>query len=691
MTSSPMQASKAKLDRRIFTLRWAIPLTLAAIAVIYQLGPARLVQDRFGHGVHYAVEIVFYATSGPLLAYWTLTRLGRWVEEKELAEQQARASEQRLASITAASADAILSLDADGLIASWNRGAELTFGYSAMDIVGRPLSYLLGGAGAAEVEYEWLVESVRREGFATGHETVCRDAVGRQVPVELTATKLSGAPSETWGMSVILRDITERKWREAEIRELNASLRDQVTERTQQLAEKIEALGRANADLEDFGRLRSEFVSLVSHQIRAPLTNMRGAIEQMQSRCGITDSPCLHLVTVLDQQVDRLDRLVVDVLNAARIESGELTMHPEPVSILPVAAQAVEQFRASRSSRPFVLPVKPGLPPVLADRDRVADILTNLLDNADKYSPPGESVVVEVYAELNEVTISVRDAGPGIPPGDLDRVFEKHYRVDGSDSQAAYGYGLGLYVCRRLVDAQGGRIWAENLPEGGARFSFTLPVAPDSSPHPVDRRRPGDLLGRPFALGRPTHASDRRGERRAWRRSSPAWSCWTSVPFGRPAGVNPGGSTFDHPVATRAGNRQTRFHLGVDDYVTKPFSFAELTARVHAVLARAQASVSSPIVMSGDLSFNFDRRRVTAGERIVELTPTEYRLLEVLARHAGRPVSSETLLDEVWGPTYAGDVEYVKHFIWALRKKIEADPGDPKHLLTERGFGYRLE
>ena len=134
------------------------------------------------------------------------------------------------------------------------------------------------------------------------------------------------------------------------------------------------------------------------------------------------------------------------------------------------------------------------------------------------------------------------------------------------------------------------------------------------------------------------------------------------------------------------------FRLGVDDYVTKPFSFAELTARVGAVLSRAvPGQIPAHSFASGDLTINFEYRRVTSGEQVIELTPVEYRLLETLARHADHTVPAETLLVEVWGPEYAGEVEHVKHYIWTLRKKIEADPGDPKHLITERGFGYRLE
>jgi len=134
------------------------------------------------------------------------------------------------------------------------------------------------------------------------------------------------------------------------------------------------------------------------------------------------------------------------------------------------------------------------------------------------------------------------------------------------------------------------------------------------------------------------------------------------------------------------------FRLGVDDYVTKPFSFAELMARVGALMTRAQfAQAPMHGLTSGDLTIDFDQKHVVVNGRAIDLTPTEYRLLETLARHPQRTVPAETLLTEVWGREYAGEVEHVKHYIWTLRNKIEIDPGDPKHIITERGFGYRFE
>jgi two-component system KDP operon response regulator KdpE len=134
------------------------------------------------------------------------------------------------------------------------------------------------------------------------------------------------------------------------------------------------------------------------------------------------------------------------------------------------------------------------------------------------------------------------------------------------------------------------------------------------------------------------------------------------------------------------------FRLGVDDYVTKPFSFAELAARAGAVLARVKSNKLSPKNMtSGDLSLNPEQRRVTVRGEIIDLTPTEYLLLELLVRNAGRTVPSEKLLKDVWGAEYGDETEHVKHYIWTLRKKLEDDPGNPQHILTERGFGYRFE
>ncbi|MBI5877289.1 MAG: PAS domain S-box protein [Chloroflexi bacterium] len=460
---------------RMRRIQWTLPVALGIVAVLFEFGLAHWVHNVFGDVAYFGVDVVFYATVVPLIAWLITRRLASWLEAKEGAEQRARATERRLASISAASADAILGLDPDGRIGSWNRGAEMLFGFSPAEICGRPLADLLGSGDAAQVESHWLTEAVQSAGFVRGHETTCQDAAQHQVAVELTATRLTDDAGNPLGMSVILRDVSERKRRTEDIQRLNDSLSAQVAARTRELAEKVEELARANVELQELDQMRSDFVSLLAHQLRAPLANMAGAVERIQTDCGAMNPTCTRMVAILNQQTQRLDRLAREVLSAAAIESGQLALHPEPVSVLPIVQQVAEQMRTR--GRAFRLPTKPGLPLVFADRDRVAEVLANLCDNADKYSPPGNDVLIEARADETHVTLSVRDLGPGVPPHALERIFDKFYRTDSSDAQPVYGYGLGLYICRRLVDAQGGHIWAENHPDGGAVFSFTLPAA----------------------------------------------------------------------------------------------------------------------------------------------------------------------------------------------------------------------
>lgn len=471
-----MSRESSTFKKRIATMRWLLPLIFALMAIIYELSVARWIHDIYGDAVHFIVEILFFSTAGPFLAFLTLNQISRWLEEKELAESQARASDRRLASITSASADAIIGVDKRGKIESWNRGAELLFGYFAKDIQGRSFSSLFQAGTAVDVETSWLEEVALEEGFVRGHETVCLDFGGHRIDVEMTATSLRDDENNPIGMSIVLRDITNRKRREEEIRRLNASLNQQVADRTRELAEKLEELAQANSALQKLDEMRSEFVSLVSHQLRAPLTNMSGAVQRIKVDCSIINPTCNRMLQILEQQTLRLERLVQEVLNTARLEAGELILQLEPVSVLPVVQQIIDQVQARTDNHTIRLTEKPGLPMVFTDRDRMSEVLANLLDNAVKYSPPGSEVTIDVRADQTELSVSVRDCGPGVPEAELERIFDKYYRVDSSDSQIAYGYGLGLYVCRLLAEAQGGRVWAENHRDHGAVFSFSLPV-----------------------------------------------------------------------------------------------------------------------------------------------------------------------------------------------------------------------
>jgi PAS domain S-box-containing protein len=471
-----MNSSKT-LQENISLLKWLLPILFFAGSAIYQLIVARFVYDALGQDLHWLIEIVFYGTVASLISLWAITRIGQWLMEKEQFEREAQVSERRLAAISYTSADAIIGIDNQGHLLSWNRGAELIFGYSSEEIVGKPLALLFEGRVSAENEIRWLQDKIQREGVLREHETTCLKSNGELIHVEITATNLDFEDlGKREGFSMILRDITRRKLREDEIRRLNQNLSKLVDERTEKLDEKIAELGQANRSLQKLDQTRSEFVSLVSHQIRAPLTNMGGAVQHMQADCATTNPTCSRMFRILKEQFNRLDRLVQDVLNATRIETGELSLEMEPLSVNAIANQVLEQARARNSSRSIKLIEKPGLPFVYADRDWVAEVLINLIDNADKYSPPGEEISLDLSADQINVFFRVRDHGSGVPPADQHLVFDKFYRTDSSDSQPAYGYGLGLYICRMLVEVQRGRIWVENHPDGGAVFAFSLPA-----------------------------------------------------------------------------------------------------------------------------------------------------------------------------------------------------------------------
>ena len=204
---------KMSLTDRIQWLQWRIPLVLIIIVILYQLGPARIVDEELGHLMHYSIEIAFYSLLGPAATWVTLTWIGRWLAEKEAVEQQARERERYLASITEASADAIVSLDNDWQIRSWNRGAESIFGYAAGEILDEPFRALLADESGADGEIACLSAGLEQRGFVRDYELTCRTKAGQRVVVELTQTQLIDDAGEVSGTSAILRDITQRKER----------------------------------------------------------------------------------------------------------------------------------------------------------------------------------------------------------------------------------------------------------------------------------------------------------------------------------------------------------------------------------------------------------------------------------------------------------------------------------------------
>ncbi|MFQ5944693.1 MAG: ATP-binding protein [Anaerolineae bacterium] len=259
-----------------------------------------------------------------------------------------------------------------------------------------------------------------------------------------------------------------------------ATLHQRIDEETEAKAATLKELKRANEKLMELDRLKSEFVSLVSHELRAPLTNIQGALELLQDRLGSEeDGPASELLRVMDQQIRRLTRMVQGVLQVTRIEAGQLPMEPQALALEPHLEMAVQELEVRARDHRFRLPSKKPLPRVWADPDRLDEVVSNLLDNAVKFSPDGKEIRIEVTSKGEDAAISVTDQGIGIPADQLERIFERFHRVEDDGAHSRQGQGLGLYIARKLIEAQGGRIWAESKPGEGSRFSFTLPLAPE--------------------------------------------------------------------------------------------------------------------------------------------------------------------------------------------------------------------
>jgi signal transduction histidine kinase len=233
---------------------------------------------------------------------------------------------------------------------------------------------------------------------------------------------------------------------------------------------------------QQLARLRQDFVSGVSHELRTPLAQIRMFAELLDDGKLRTDSERDRSTRVINREARRLTHLVEKILQFSRLERAAVDLRVERLDVTQTVAEVIEAFKPLGAAQDvhLVVEVEDGLT-VRADRDAVSQLLLNLLDNAVKYGPKGQTVTVAAARAGNSVRLSVQDEGPGIPPHDRDRVWEPYYRLDREMSGDTAGSGIGLAVVYELAAQHGGRSWVEDAASGGARFVVELPGA--STPH----------------------------------------------------------------------------------------------------------------------------------------------------------------------------------------------------------------
>jgi signal transduction histidine kinase len=272
----------------------------------------------------------------------------------------------------------------------------------------------------------------------------------------------------------------------AQPNDVNRRLEIQVAARTRELSEANERLRqrqreleKANTELEQLDELKSEFVSLVSHELRAPLANISGSLQLLLAEDTINSlSPNQReILTLANEQTNRLARLVKGVLNVARIESGQMPFSPQALDLVLLIEKNLEQWRACDTEHTWLGPDVFNVPSVWGDRDRVEEVLFNLFDNAFKYSGADSTIHVGIQVLEDRIIVSVVDQGKGIAVDELNKIFSKFHRIERGDARQTYGYGLGLYISRKLIETMGGELWAESTVGQGSTFSFSLPLA----------------------------------------------------------------------------------------------------------------------------------------------------------------------------------------------------------------------
>ena len=387
------------------------------------------------------------------------------IAEKELARGALLRISRQNELILDAAAEGIYGIDPHGYTLFINPAASEMLGVRPDDVIGRPFEAVLGLGGGARVD---LGVNAIRATLSTAAPRAVPDAVfrradGSSFPVEYASTPMLEGGRVT-GAVITFRDVTER--REVE-------------------------------------RMKDEFVSVVSHELRTPLTSIRGSLGLLAAgKLGEMPVKGRRMLEIAVQNTDRLVRLINDILDIERIESGRVTMEVRRVRAAELAHQAVEVMSSMAEKAGVQLYAWADDLPLTADPDRILQVLTNLLSNAVKFTPAGGEVTVTAEPVDGDVLFRVQDQGRGIPEDRLESIFERFQQVDSSDAREKGGTGLGLAICRSIVNQHGGRIWVESRPGAGSTFFFTLPApeaGDDVTRDPAVTARGGEAGAAPAA------------------------------------------------------------------------------------------------------------------------------------------------------------------------------------------------
>jgi len=454
-----------------------------------------------------------YAVAGFLLFEWWYSGSLDWVGvggaalliALMFARQGVIAGQQELrqfAALVSAAADMAFICDMEGTIRLANPSLRQALGLGSGEAPLQSLQEVLADLGADEVR----AMLAAAQGGGWSGEVTFRGVDGRDFPATLELRPLRDAQRSRTLIAATAHDLAEIRKREDDLRDalaavdlardelsrLNLALESKVEDRTRQLEATVADLARLNEELKALDRLKSEFVALVSHELRAPLTNIRSGIELLVERDRRLTGHTLDSLELIQAETDRLTLFVEAILDLSAIDAGRVQLEQVPVAPREVMEATTARFSQARGRLKLDPVLLGALPDVCADRRALESVLYHLVDNALKYAPEGQ---VEIAAREADgmLQVEISDAGPGIPPDQREKVFEMFHRLDSRDAREVYGHGLGLPMARRLVEAMGGSIGISASAAGGTLVTFTLPLAGgDPLPSTALNRSPAD-------------------------------------------------------------------------------------------------------------------------------------------------------------------------------------------------------
>ena len=352
--------------------------------------------------------------------------------------------------IVDSSDDAIVSKDLHSIVMSWNKGAERTFGYSAEEMIGESIIKLLPPDRLDEEAH--ILARLHRGERLEHYETIRRRKDGRLIDVSLTISPIRDDTGVIVGASKIARDITEQK-------------------------EALRKLAEANEELKRADRMKAEFLATLSHELRTPLNAILGWVQILKN--GATAEDLAQGVPIIERNVRAQGQLIEDLLDMSRIEAGKLHLDIQPVDLAEIVNASLETVRPAAQGKEIRLTSAfssiGGI--VIGDRNRLQQILWNLLINAVKFTPKGGRVHVLIERSNSHVDLSVTDSGQGIAPEFLGAVFDRFRQADSSTTRRHGGLGLGLSIVKQLTELHGGTVRVKSGGVGlGATFTISLPL-----------------------------------------------------------------------------------------------------------------------------------------------------------------------------------------------------------------------